>query len=72
MATKQHVKGNRVLLATGCGGKLRSIGRVVSQTRSQFIAEAVLYDAEDSQIGRGVGAFVRSKIPLTHANGYES
>jgi len=52
-------------------GKLRSVGRVVSQTRSQFIVEAVLYDAEGNEVGRGIGTFVRSKVPLTQARGHE-
>ncbi len=51
-------------------GRLRAVGRVVSQTRSQFIAEAVLYDAEGNEVGRGIGSFVRSKVPLTRARGY--
>lgn len=51
-------------------GRLRAVGRVVSQTRSQFIAEAALYDAEGNEVGRGMGSFVRSQVPLTQAMGY--
>jgi len=53
-------------------GKLRSVGRVVNRTKSQFIAEAVIYNAEGVEVGRGSGIFVRSKIPLRDALGYGS
>ena len=51
-------------------GKLRSIGRVVNRNRLQFIAESIVYDSEENEIGRGNGIFVRSKLPLKGAAGY--
>ena len=51
-------------------GKLTAIGRVVNKNKSQFIAEAVVYDAEGNEVGRGNGVFVRSKLPLVQAKGY--
>lgn len=51
-------------------GQIRAEGKVVHRTRSQFIAEAVVYDAEGRAAGRGHGVFVRSKKPLTSALGY--
>lgn len=45
-------------------GPMRSEGRVVNRTRSQFIVEAVVYDGEGREIGRGSGVFVRGKTPL--------
>ena len=51
-------------------GRLRAVGRVVNQNRSQFICDAVVYDGDDREIGRGNGLFVRSKAPLTSARGY--
>ena len=51
-------------------GRLRSVGRVVNQNKSQFIAEAVAHDSEGNEVGRGSGVFVRSKIPLSEALGY--
>jgi uncharacterized protein (TIGR00369 family) len=51
-------------------GRLRSTGRVVNHNRTQFIAESVVYDAENREIGRGSGVFVRSKLPLGNALGY--
>ncbi|MCK5690609.1 PaaI family thioesterase [Myxococcota bacterium] len=51
-------------------GKLRSVGRVVNKNRTQFIAEAVVYDSEDREIGRGSGIFVQSKMALEDAAGY--
>ena len=53
-------------------GVIKAIGRVVNKTRSQFIAEAVLQDADGSEIGRGSGIFVRGKIKLCDALGYGS
>ena len=51
-------------------GRLRSVGRVVNQNNSQWIAESVVYDGKDREIGRGNGVFVRSKLPLVQAKGY--
>ncbi|RMH78490.1 MAG: PaaI family thioesterase [Calditrichaeota bacterium] len=51
-------------------GRLKAIGKVVNKTGSQFIAESVVYDSKDTEIGRGNGIFVRSKLPLTQARGY--
>lgn len=51
-------------------GMLRSVGRVVNFNRSQIIAEAVAYDSEDNEVGRGSGIFVRGKFPLREARGY--
>lgn len=53
-------------------GTLRCEGTVVNRTRSQFIAEAVLYDGEDREIARGSGVFVRSRIRLGDVPGYAS
>ncbi|MEN8207381.1 MAG: PaaI family thioesterase [Pseudomonadota bacterium] len=52
-------------------GILRSVGHVVNYNKSQFIAEAIAYDSEDNEIGRGSGIFVRGKFPLREALGYD-
>ena len=51
-------------------GKLRSVGRVVNRNKSQFIAEAIVYDSDGNEVGRGSGIFVRGKFPLREARGY--
>lgn len=51
-------------------GKLRSLGKVVNKNKTQFIAEAVLYDADNNEVGRGSGIFVRSNIRLCEDVGY--
>ena len=51
-------------------GTLRSVGRVASRTRSQFISESVLYDTQGDEVGRGSGIFVRSRIRLADTPGY--
>ena len=53
-------------------GVIKAIGRVVNKTKSQFIAEAVLQDADGNEIGRGSGIFVRGKTRLCDAMGYGS
>ena len=52
-------------------GRLRSVGRVVNQNKSQFIAEAVAYDSQGHEVGRGTGVFVRGKVLLREARGYD-
>jgi uncharacterized protein (TIGR00369 family) len=51
-------------------GQVRAVGKVVSQNRTQFIAESVLFDAQDKEIGRATGLFVRSRVPLSSEIGY--
>ncbi|WP_154223556.1 PaaI family thioesterase [Marinicella rhabdoformis] len=51
-------------------GKMIAKGRVVNKNRSQIIAEAVVYNEHDKEIGRGNGIFVRSKNKLVDVNGY--
>jgi len=43
---------------------------VVSESKSQFIAESVLYDGEGREIARGSGVFVKSRIALRQEIGY--
>ena len=51
-------------------GTVRAVGSVVNSNKSQFISEAVIYDEEGKELGRGNGIFVKSKIPLVNADGY--
>ncbi len=52
------------------GGQMRAVGTVVNQNKTQFISEAVVYNDQDREIGRGSGIFVRSRQPLVKAMGY--
>ncbi|MBP7583820.1 MAG: PaaI family thioesterase [Spirochaetes bacterium] len=61
---------NTYLLRPVSGGVARAVGRVVNASKSQFVAESILYDTEEREIARGSGIFVRSKIALTPAIGY--
>jgi uncharacterized protein (TIGR00369 family) len=54
------------------GGLMKSIGKVVNKTKTQIIAEAIVYDGEGREIGRGSGVFVRGKLPLVDAMGYDN
>ncbi|MEM8985068.1 MAG: PaaI family thioesterase [Pseudomonadota bacterium] len=58
------------LLRPVTDGKLRAIGTIASQTKRQFIAEAVVFDAKDREVGRGNGIFMRTQSPWTEIPGY--
>ena len=51
-------------------GRIRSVGKVVNATRTQLIAESVLYNEQGKELGRGSGIFVRGKTRLVDAIGY--
>lgn len=51
-------------------GFMRAVGKVVNKNRSQWMVEAVVYDAEGRECGRGNGIMVRSKVQLVDARGY--
>ncbi|MCB1583675.1 MAG: PaaI family thioesterase [Xanthomonadales bacterium] len=51
-------------------GIMRAVGKVLNQNRSQIIAEAVVYNSAEKEIGRGNGVFVRSKNKLESIQGY--
>lgn len=51
-------------------GKMKAIGRVVDRSGSRYHAEAIVYDDNDCEVGRGNGVFVRSKKPLIQINSY--
>lgn len=52
-------------------GALRSVGHVVHEGRTLWIAEAVAFDSESREVGRGSGAFAKSGRPLGPDLGYE-
>ena len=51
-------------------GIIRSVGKVVNQNKTQFIAESVAYDSAGKELGKDSGIFVRGKVPLVEALGY--
>lgn len=53
------------------GGFMRAEGKVVNANRSQWIVEAVVYDDQDREIGRGSGIMVRSKMQLKDIEVYK-
>jgi uncharacterized protein (TIGR00369 family) len=53
------------------GGHMRAEGKVVNKNRSQWIVEAVVYDDQDREIGRGNGIMVRSKVALQGIEAYK-
>ena len=52
-------------------GQVKAVGKVVNQNRTQFIAESILFDSQDKEIGRATGLFVRSRVALSSEIGYE-
>jgi uncharacterized protein (TIGR00369 family) len=65
------VSFNIYLLRPVDQGIIKAIGKVVNSTRTQYLAESVLYDAENREIARGNGVFVKSKVKLTPEIGYK-
>jgi uncharacterized protein (TIGR00369 family) len=61
---------NIYLMRPVSGGIIKAIGKVVSSTKTQFIAESVLYDSDNNEIARGSGIFVKGKIKLSPEIGY--
>lgn len=51
-------------------GHMRAVGQVVSQTRTQFVAESIVYNDDNKEIARGSGVFMKSKLPLSEDLGY--
>jgi uncharacterized protein (TIGR00369 family) len=51
-------------------GVMKSVGRVVHQSRRLLIAEAEVVDSQGRQLARGSGSFMPSQIPLTPEIGY--
>ena len=52
-------------------GKMKAVGKVVNYNKSQFIVESIAYDERGKEIARGSGVFVRGKLPLVDAKGYQ-
>jgi uncharacterized protein (TIGR00369 family) len=52
-------------------GIIKASGKVVHSTRTQYFAESILYDAENREIARGSGVFVKGKVKLTPEIGYK-
>ena len=60
------------LLRPVSSGTLRSVGRLVHRSRSRFLADAAVFDADGNEVGRGSGEFVRGKTALTDTPGYDT
>ena len=52
-------------------GRMKAVGKVVNYNKSQFIVESIAYDERGKEIARGSGVFVRGKLPLVDAKGYQ-
>ncbi|HEY6105772.1 MAG TPA: PaaI family thioesterase [Anaeromyxobacteraceae bacterium] len=61
---------NLYLLRPIADGTLTARASVVHAARASFVAEAILTDDGDRQVGRASGTFVRGRTPLTEDIGY--
>ncbi len=51
-------------------GTLTAIGEVVNEGLSQWLAQSIVYDDADREVGRGSGTFAKSRSALTPEIGY--
>ena len=51
-------------------GRLKAMGKVANMNRSQCNSEAVLYDSNGNEVGRGNGIFMRTKTRFRDTMGY--
>ena len=58
------------LLSPITSGTLIAKGKLVSSTKSQFIAESVIINDLGEEIARGSGVYIRSKMKFTSKMGY--
>jgi uncharacterized protein (TIGR00369 family) len=65
------VSFNIYLLRPVDQGVIKAIGVVVNSTKTQYLAESILYDAENREIARGSGVFVKGRAKLTPEIGYK-
>jgi len=65
------VSFNIYLLRPVDQGVIKAIGKVVNSTKTQYLAESVLYDSGNREIARGSGVFVKGKVRLTPEIGYK-
>jgi acyl-coenzyme A thioesterase PaaI-like protein len=65
------VNFNTYLIRTVQKGELITKGRFVGTCGDQFLAEAVITDADGNEIARGNGSFMKSDIPLSSVSEYK-
>ena len=65
------VSFNVYLLLPVDQGVIKAVGKVVNSSKTQYLAESVLYDAENREIARGSGVFVKGRVKLTPEIGYK-
>lgn len=51
-------------------GQVKTVGKVVSASSRMFVAEAVMYDEQGREVGRGSGSFMKSAAKLAPEIGY--
>ncbi len=52
-------------------GTMKAVGKIANYNRTQFIAEAIVYNSREQEVGRGNGIFVRSNKKLMDVAGYQ-
>jgi uncharacterized protein (TIGR00369 family) len=62
---------NLNLIRPASEGKLKSIGKLRSQSKNLLIAESILYNEQGKEIALGTGTFMKSRVALTPEIGYK-
>jgi uncharacterized protein (TIGR00369 family) len=65
------VSFNVYLVRPVTSGTIVARGCVVHSSKRLFIAESVVTDSDERELGRGSGSFMRGSVPLSAAIGYE-
>lgn len=52
-------------------GIIKAVGEVVNSTKTQYLAESILYDTGNKEIARGSGVFVKGRVKLSPEIGYK-
>ena len=62
---------NTQLLRPVSKGVIRSVGEIRFRSGNLIIADSILYDERNKEVGRASGNFMKSRIPLTEEIGYK-
>ena len=66
------VSFNIYLLRPIVDGTMTSYGTIVNASRNLWVAESTVVDGQGRLIGRGSGSFMRSRLSLADATGYDN
>lgn len=62
---------NLHLLRPIAAGEMKGVGKVVTRTRTQYIAESIVVDSKGRELARGSGTFVKGSILYKDLEAYQ-